>query len=355
LTAAVSVPSTVHAQSVATPVQQAAPAQQGAPAQQVVPGTQPESQTANGHPEQFQIMQVLEHLPPYRPLDQIAGKVTLSGSTTMNDVGHQWAKNLKLFHPGLEFNGTAEGSEIALKLLSEDPTIIAGVSRPVDATDQSMLQAGKCKAPIAIAVGMEAMAVFVHKDNPLESLAPESLKSIFAATANGQPKCKVWGDLGVKGPLADQPISIYERDQASGSRVFISRVLLSGAELSSTAIACTSNTEICKSIANDPKGIGFADLNYEHPDVRRVPLAVGRDIVAATEANVLMGKYPIVRPLMLVLDKDQLSRDGKVRESVLRYVLSRDGQLVMMQSGFYPLDPGFVQHQLTELFGQQLR
>jgi phosphate transport system substrate-binding protein len=315
----------------------------------------PESQHANGHPEQFQIMQVLEHLPPYRPLDQIAGKVSLRGSTTMNDVGHQWAKNLKLFHPGLEFSGSAEGSEIALKLLSEDPTIIAGVSRPVDATDQAMLQAGKCKSPIAIAVGREAMAVFVHKDNPLENLTPDSLKSIFAAATNGQPKFKVWGDLGVKGPLADQPIAIYERDQASGSRVFISRVLLSGAELASNAIPCTSNTEICKSIANDPKGIGFADLNYEHPDVRRVPLAVGRDIVAATEANVLMGKYPIVRPLMLVLDKDQLARDGRVRESVLRYVLSRDGQLVMMQSGFYPLDPGFVQHQLTELFGQQLR
>jgi phosphate transport system substrate-binding protein len=105
----------------------------------------------------------------------------------------------------------------------------------------------------------------------------------------------------------------------------------------------------------DTKGVGFADINFEHLDIRRVPIMVQGELIQANEMNVLAGKYPIVRPLMLVLDKEQLTKDGKLRESILRYVLSRDGQAVVMKSGFFPLDPGFINHQLTELFGKQLR
>jgi phosphate transport system substrate-binding protein len=305
--------------------------------------------------QQFLIMQMLDQLPPYRPTEKLSGRTTLSGSRTMSDMAHQWAQNFKLFHPGIEFVGTAEGSEVALRLLSEDPTIIAGVSRPVDESDQKMLQAGKCKEPIAITIGMEAMALYVHQSNPLASVSPETVKAIFAAGKDGKPKAKVWGDLGVQGALSHEPITVYERDAGSGSRVFISRVLLGGAELTSSLVPCSSNTELFKAISKDPKGVGFADLNFEHPDVRRVPLVVQGELVQANEVNVWMGKYPIVRPLMLVLDRDQLAKDGKFRESVLRYVLSRDGQITVMKAGFFPLDPGFVHQQLTELFGTQLR
>lgn len=305
--------------------------------------------------QQFQIMQMMDQLPPYRPIENLSGKANLSGSRTMSDLGHQWSQNFKQFHPGVELSGTAEGSETALKLLGEDPTIIAGVSRPVDINDQKLLQAGKCKEPIAITVGMEAMALFVHKSNPLVSISPETVKAIFAAGPDGTSKAKVWGDLGVQGPLSHEPISVYEREPNSGSRVYISRVLLGGAKLTSKLIPCNSNTDLFKAISKDPKGVGFADINFEHPDVRRVPLVVQGELVQANEENVLAGKYPIVRPLMLVLDKEQLTQDGKLRESILRYVLSRDGQMVLMKSGFFPLDAGFINHQLTELFGQQLR
>jgi phosphate transport system substrate-binding protein len=193
------------------------------------PTAKPETQQ-----QQFQMMQMLDQLPPYRPIEKLSGQANLSGSRTMSDLGHQWAENFKQFHPGLNLSGTAEGSEVALRLLSEDPTIIAGVSRPVDASDQKLLQAGKCKEPIAITVGMEAMALFVHKSNPLAHISPETVKAIFAAGPGGKPKAKVWGDLGVQGPLSHEPIIVYEREANQGSQVFISRVLLGGTELTSS-------------------------------------------------------------------------------------------------------------------------
>ena len=303
----------------------------------------------------FQLYQMLEQLPPYRPAEKLSGKVTFSGSTTMNELGNQWAQSFKKFHPEVEFSGSAEGSEVALKMLSNDPTIIAGVSRPVDGDDQKMLVAGKCKEPIAITVGMEAMALFVHRSNPIESISPETIKAIFAARADESLPPKVWGDVGVQGELANQPIVIYDRGPNSGSQVFISKVLLSGQKIEPTLKQCETNSVICSSIAANPAGVGFADIHYEHPDVRRVPLVVQGQVVQANDLNVLAGKYPIVRPLMLVLDKAQLSSDAKLRESILRYVLSRDGQAHVMRYGFFPLDPGFVHQELNELFGEQLR
>ncbi len=303
----------------------------------------------------FQLYQMLEQLPPYLPAEKLTGKVAFSGSTTMNELGHQWAQSFKRFHPEVEFSGAAEGSEVALKMLSNDPTIIAGVSRPVDGEDHKMLIAGKCKEPIAITVGMEAMALFVHRTNPIESISPEMVKAIFAARADETLPAKVWGDIGVQGELAKQPIVIYDRGPNSGSQVFISKVLLSGAKIDPSLKHCETNSAICSSIAANPAGVGFADIHYEHPDVRRVPLVVQGQVVQANDLNVLAGKYPIVRPLMLVLDKAQLSSDAKLRESILRYVLSRDGQAHVMRYGFFPLDPGFIHQELNELFGEQLR
>ena len=109
--------------------------------------------------QHLQLMQLLEQIPPYRPTKSIKGKADLSGSTTMYDLGHQWAMNFKQFHPEVEFAGTAEGSEAAIKMLANDPTIIAGVSRQVDLEDQKLLQAGRCKDPMAIVVATDALVL----------------------------------------------------------------------------------------------------------------------------------------------------------------------------------------------------
>jgi phosphate transport system substrate-binding protein len=313
------------------------------------------SPASNAAIHSIQLMQMLDQLPPYRPQGELSGKAILSGSTTMNDLGRQWATQFKLFHPSVEFSGAADGSEAALKLLASDPTVIAGVSRPVDAADQSMLQAGKCKHPIAITVAMDAIAVYVHKSNPLPNVSPNVLNAIFAMGADGKSKAKTWSDVGVQGSLANQPINIYERGVGSGSQAYISKTLLGGAKVVPPYKSCNSNTEICKFVGEDPKGIGIAELHYDNPNVRRVPLMVQGQMVPADEASVLAGRYPLTRPLMLVLDKSQLEADGRLRESVLRFVLSRDGQTAATKAGFYPLNPSFIRQQLQEIAGQQLR
>jgi phosphate transport system substrate-binding protein len=101
--------------------------------------------------------------------------------------------------------------------------------------------------------------------------------------------------------------------------------------------------------------VGIADLNYDIPNVRKVPVLVDNHIVHPTEENVLTGRYPFVRPLLLVFDKSHATNDSKLREPIVRYVLSREGQLAVMKSGFFPVDPDFAMHQVSEIFGKQIR
>lgn len=313
-------------------------------------------------PMQLQLAQMLEQLPPYTfsfaPDTQSAGALKplhWCGSTTMSELGHQWVHRLRQMHPDIEIISSAEGSEIGLEKLAADPTLLVGVSRPVDEEDLKRLLAGKCKEPIAVLVGLEAMAVFVHKSNPIESVSPAIIRSIFAQQADGTPQAKLWRDVGVEGELATSTITVHERGQNSGSEAFISKVLLSGAKMVPTAKPCETNSAVCAAIAADPSGIGFGDLRYEHPDVRRVPLQVQGQIIQATDGSVLSGTYPLMRPLLLVMDKSQLGKDARLRESVLRFILSRNGQAEVIKAGFFPLDPGYNHHQLNELFGDQLR
>lgn len=329
-------------------------------------GTLATNAQAPATPMQLQLAQMLEQLPPYtfsfapdkQSDKQSAGALKAlhwCGSTTMSELGHQWVHRLRQIHPDIEIISSAEGSEIGLEKLAADPTLLVGVSRPVDEEDLKRLLAGKCKEPIAVLVGLEAMAVFVHKSNPIESVSPTIIRSIFAQQADGTPQAKLWRDVGVDGELATSTITVHERGQNSGSEAFISKVLLSGAKMVPTSKPCETNSAVCAAIAADPSGIGFGDLRYEHPDVRRVPLQVQGQIIQATDGSVLSGTYPLMRPLLLVMDKSQLGKDARLRESVLRFILSRNGQAEVIKAGFFPLDPGYNHHQLNELFGDQLR
>ena len=304
---------------------------------------------------QLQLMHLLEQLTPYRPAKELKGKATLTGSTTMYDLGHQWALNFKQFHPNVEFSGKAEGSEAALKALAADNNVIAGVSRPVNKQDQQLLQSGKCKEPMAIIVATDAMAICVHQDNPIQQLSPEQIQSIFAADSDGSSKTKSWNSLGVDGPLGSQPIHIYGREEGSGTGAYLSRTVLAGAAAAKPTKSFLSNADVVKAIAEDRTAIGICALSTSSVGIRKLPLEIQGQVVAADDASVLAGKYPLLRPLILVIDREQLKSDGGLRESVLRYVLSKDGQTEVMKAGFFPLDPAFARQQLDAIGGQQLR
>jgi phosphate transport system substrate-binding protein len=305
--------------------------------------------------EHLQLMQLLQAIEPYRPTGDIQGKAVLAGSTTMVLLGQSWAERFKLFHPGVEFTRGADGSDAALEALAKDANVIAGVSRTVSDEEIAKLKAGACKDPIILIVALDPMAVYVNKNNPIESLTPDQIKKLFGVNAEGKPATATWGELGVQGALASQPVRIHHRSAISGTRNFIKTSILGGTELAEPAGTHASNVEICKAIGKDSSGVGMCGFGDGNAEVRAVPLMLNNQKVDASESSFLAGQYPLVRPLSLVLDKSLVSKDNGLREAILRFILSRDGQTEAIRAGFYPLDPNFIRQEVAQLSGTQLR
>ncbi len=305
--------------------------------------------------DRLALMHIVDQLQPYRVKKQLQGQAILSGSRTMADLGHQWRVNFQQFHPQVEFSGSAENSEAGLKALAQNPAVIAGVSRNVDRDDIAMLQAGKCRDPLPVVVGFEAMAIVVHVSNPIESITPQQIQQIFAANPDGSPVLETWGQLDVKGSFASQKIERLEREPGSGTQAFIQRTLLGGSKMAPSKAVAKSNLEVVEIVAKQPNGVGLTSFSCRSKDVRFLPINIQGEMIDASDHGVLSGKYPLMRPLVLVIDKNQLNSDGGLREAILEYVLSRDGQLEVMKAGFYPLNPNYIRQQLASINGVQLR
>ncbi len=332
-----------------------APAANAPSANASVMGSQVDATTVSyqtaGH--QLQLMQLLQSIDPYLPSGNIEGKAVLSGSTTMVLLGQTWAQRFKLFHPAVEFARGVDGSDASLEALSQDPNVIAGVSRNVTDAELAKLKAGKCKDPMVVLVALDPMAIYVNENNPIKSLSPEQMQGVFGLGENRQPLISTWGQLGVTGPLANEKIRIHHRSEISGTRSFIQQSLLGGKPLAEPAETHKSNHEICQAIAKDPVGVAVCGFGDRFDGTRAIALELRGQVIDATDANFLAGRYPMVRPLSLVLDRGQLTQDGGLRASILKYILSRDGQREAILAGFFPLNPDFIRQELVQLTGTQ--
>jgi len=305
--------------------------------------------------EHAALMHLIDSIEPYHKQKELKGGATLSGSTTMLTLGSKWSDRFKKFHPEVVFTKGAEGTEAGLKALSEDPSVIAGSSRPLTEADLAFLKKGKCKDPLSIMVALDPLALYVNKNNPIVGVTPEQLESIFRAAGGKAKHVATWGELGVTGELATKPIRIHSRSEVSGTTSFIKQMVLRGGEMAKEAQSHKSNEEICVAIGTDMAGVGISGFGEDTDQVRPVALIMNGVRVPATEQSFLSGQYPFVRPLLLVIDKAQMASDGGLREAVLRYVLSRDGQLEAVREGFFPLDPAYIRKQLDQISGPQMR
>jgi phosphate transport system substrate-binding protein len=282
----------------------------------------------------------------------LAGNMNYRGSSSRADLGQRLGGTFHKFHSEVGFWGSTLGSEAAIQSLAENPELVIGVSRPVDESDLKILQAVKCKEPVAVVLATEVLAIYVNEKNPIASLSKDSFVQLFAASPVG--KANVRGDFGVTGDLTGKEIARFERGNDSGTQTFLVRTLLGNATPAPSFKVCLTDAEVCSEVGKNTYGVGIGDLYSGIPGIRRVPLVVDNRVVDATEENVLSGSYSLVRPFVMIFDKSQCAVDGGLREEIIRFVLSRDGQATVLKSGLFPVDPAFATHQITEVFGQKV-
>lgn len=298
-------------------------------------------------------IEVDENLPTYERASGVSGNLNAIGSDTLNNLMTLWSESFRKLYPNVRAQIEGKGSSTAPPALIEGTAQLGPMSRPMKPSEINAIEKKYGFKPSKIAVALDALAVFVHKDNPIEQLSISQVDAIFSKTrACGAPKpLNTWADLGLSGAWAKSPISLYGRNSASGTYGYFKKVALCGGDFRDKVKEQPGSSSVVNGIGNNRAGIGYSGIGYETSGVRTVPLRT-EDADRAYEPtydNVLKGNYPLGRPLYIYyVDEPGEELDPLVRE-FLTFVLSKKGQEVVVKDGYLPLPAQQASKQLADL------
>lgn len=254
-----------------------------------------------------------------------AGAVTVKGSDTMVILGQKWAETYMKKKPGETIQVTGGGSGTGIAALLNGTTDICNASRPMKSIEFSEFVKKFRTRPHEYKMCMDGLSIFVHQSNPLKKLSVPQLEKIFTG------KITNWKEVGG----SDAPISLYGRENSSGTYEFFKEHVLNKADFAATTKTMPGTAAVIQSVAKDPSAIGYGGVAYAE-GVKTLPVSKTEDSEALepTEKNVLDGKYPIARYLFNYVNP---SADQGAVARFITWCLSDEGQAVVKEVGYFPL------------------
>ena len=294
-----------------------------------------------------------QSLPAYHPVDTLLGHIKSVGSDTLGHEMASWAKAFGNLYPDVKIEVEATGSATAPAALLEGKSQFGPMSRPMTAEESAAFQ-GKYGYKVSrFRVAVDALAVYVNKDNPIPCLTLPQVSGIFASTikAPGGATVRTWGDLGLNGEWAGRPIALYSRNTISGTYEYFRETALYGGDYKPEVKLLPGSEAVVESVAGDKFGIGYSGIGYKTDGVRAVPLAsyYGGTCYDAAIEPTLSGKYPIARYLYVYLNKKPDQPLDPVRAEFIKFILSKDGQELTEKGGFYPITNEIRENELKNL------
>lgn len=280
-------------------------------------------------------------IPEYKPVSGVSGNLNSIGSDTLNNLMTLWAEGFKKSYPNVNVQIEGKGSATAPPALIEGTAQLGPMSRAMKQDEIDKFEKKFGYKPLEVKVSIDALAVFVHKDNPLKGLSMGQVDGIFSSTfKSGGKDITQWGDLGLK-PWAGKAISVYGRNSASGTYGFFKEVALSKGDFKSSVKEQPGSSAVVQGISADVYGIGYSGMGYLTSGVKAVPLAekTGAKIFEASYENCLSGDYPLARFLYIYVNQKPNAPMDKLTGEFLKYVVSREGQEIVVKDGYFPITP----------------
>lgn len=310
---------------------------------------------SSGMPSQA-VVKPVESEAVVRPAaSKMTGRLRSVGSDTMDGLMEHWSPEFHQQFPLVVLHHQGRGSSTAIPALIEQTAEVAPMSRPVTEAERTSFREKFGYEPMLIRVGVDAVAVYVHPDNPLakQGLTLQQLDGIFSKTRKrGGPEVLTWGDLGLAGTWAKAPVNLYSRNNVSGTYAFFSStVMMKGGEFRDHCTILSGSEELVKSIANDRYGIGYSGVGYMNRTVASVPLSneKGGEFYPSEMQHAYSGEYPLSRFLYLAVNKDPKQPLNPVVREFLAYVFSEAGQNVVAKDGFFPVSSKIITEERAKL------
>jgi len=264
-----------------------------------------------------------------------------------------WAEEFKRNYPNVNIQIQAAGSSTAPPALTEGTSNIGPMSRKMKDGEEEAFEKKYGYKPTAVRVAIDALAVYVHKDNPITGLTIEQLDAIFSSTRKCGAKEDVvkWGQLGLTADWAEKTVQLYGRNSVSGTYGYFKENALCKGDFKNNVNEQPGSASVVQSVTASENGIGYSGLGYRTSGVKSVPLAkkAGGEFVEANEENALAGKFPLSRFLYVYVNKAPNKPLAPLEYEFVKMVLSKAGQQVVVKDGYVPLNSGLVEKELAKL------
>lgn len=298
-----------------------------------------------------------EILPPYQTVSGISGNLSSVGSDTLANLMTYWAEAFKRRYPNVNIQIQAAGSSTAPTALIEATAQLGPMSRAMKTKELEAFEQEYGYKPTAIKVAVDALAVFVHEDNPLKGINFAQLDAIYSRTlrCGGLAPITQWGQLGLSGSWQQRRIQLFGRNSVSGTYGYFKKRALCRGDFRNNVNEQPGSASVVQSVSTSLNAIGYSGIGYKTTGIKAIPVArEGHDYVDATIENSISGRYPLSRFLYIYVNKHPNKPLAPMTREFLRFILSMDGQKIVQKDGYIPLSPA-VAEQNSALLGLSLR
>ena len=301
----------------------------------------------------FAESKVDDALADYVVASGVSGNLSSVGSDTLANLMTLWAEEYKRFYPNVNIQIQAAGSSTAPPALTEATSNIGPMSRKMKSKEIAAFESKYGYKPTAIPVAIDALAVFVNKDNPIAGLSIAQVDAIFSSTRKCGATANVvnWGDLGLTGEWARKNVQLFGRNSVSGTYGYFKKKALCKGDVKSGVNEQPGSASVVQAVTASLNGIGYSGIGYITTGVRALPLAkAGKtNYVAPTPESAVAGTYPLARFLYVYVNKHPNKALSPLEGEFVKLVLSRVGQTVVVKDGYIPLPASVVKKSLSGL------
>lgn len=285
----------------------------------------------------------------YQPVAGIDGTIVSVGSDTLANLMTFWSEEFKQYYPGVVFQIQASGSSTAPPALTEGTASIGPMSRALKNSEIAYFTRRYGYEPLALKVGIDAIALFVDINNPVKFITLEQLDAMYSVTrfCGGERSITHWRQIDKTSDIR-QPIELYGRNSVSGTYGLFKKVALCNGDFKPIVNEQPGSASVVQSVAYSNHALGYAAFGYKTAGVRTLPISVeGKAPVDVTIKNIASGAYPLSRFLYLVVNKEPGKPLPKLEREFIRFIMSKQGQSLVQQDGYIAIPDRVVEQQLT--------
>jgi phosphate transport system substrate-binding protein len=292
-------------------------------------------------------------LKDYKKQSGVEGSLKSIGSDTLNNLMTLWAEGFNKEYPSVKVEIEGKGSGTAPPALIGGTAQFGPMSRPMKAGEMDDFEKKYGYKPTPMRVAVDALAVFVHKDNPIKCLSLAQVDAMFSKTRKkgGKEDIKTWGQVGLTGEWASKPVSVYGRNSASGTYGYFKEVALGDGDYKDSVKEQPGSSAVVQAVASDKFSIGYSGVGYKTADVKTVPLTAkdGGACFDALPETAYAGDYPITRFLYVYVNRKPGAPMDPLRAEFAKFIMSKQGQMGTIKDGYYPVPSAIALQDLKAL------